>query len=172
MATRITSLHQLTPALQTKSGVLLANAICATQSTTRGQLVTLLSTNRPLPFPLRSDIVCCDNTAPTPSNQPVKTYNPAASSHVSPCAPQLCHLNITTAIKGNPQSSTAGRTVQRRNTLCLYTVNNTNTLTTTRIHSYHIVTFSSLNYRTVGRLRMRSFPLFITRSYRNNDLFH
>lgn len=164
-------LERLTPGLGTKSEIILSNAICASHSTTRGEVVTTLRGNRGPPCSLGSTIVCCTNPAPTPRNLTINTYKPAASDEVSIFTPLLLSGNIITVINGNRHGGTIYSTVIHGGTICLYTVNNTNTLTSGYVGDYGIVTCSSLNYRSIGRLGFRSFPLAITISYDNKGIF-
>lgn len=146
-------------ALGTKSCICLAKAICATESTTRGEVCRVLRRNKRLPVSVRNRIVCCVKPSPTERKHPVNSTKPAATDEVSGCTPRLLSLKLNTVVKGKGEGRTMVSTVMHGNSMCFTTINKTKTLLSGYVASSRIMTCSSLKARTVEGLAIRGFPI-------------
>lgn len=147
-----------------------ANRVCITESTTRGEVVRTLSHGRRLPVSVGSSAVCCVKPSPTESKHPVNSTKPAATAEVSGCTPELLSLNRGTVVNGKGESGRMVSTIVLGGTICFTTINKTNTLLSGYVGSSRMVYCSSLNTRTVEGVCMRSFPMVIMVSDRKGGL--
>lgn len=156
--------------LGSKSCMCLAKAVCATESTTRGEVCRALLSKGRLPMSMGKRFVCCLKPAPTERKRIVKSTKPAADDEVSGCAPAVLSRKLGNVVKGKGQSSRIVRSVGRGNTMCFTTIKKTKTLLSGYVGRTRMVTCSSLKARTVQGLEIRGFPIVMMVSGRKGGL--
>ncbi|MGC9490396.1 MAG: Fe-S-containing hydro-lyase [Thermovirgaceae bacterium] len=157
--------------LRAGDSVFLNGVIYTARDAAHQRLVESADAGRPLPFPIKGQVLYYVGPAPAPPGWPVGPAGPTTSGRMDPYTPRLLELGLGGMIGKGSRSETVVKAMKRYKAVYFGAVGGAAALVARCITGVETVAYEDLGPEAVFRFTVSRLPLTVLIDSRGNNLY-
>ncbi len=158
-------------ALKTGQRLILSGRIYTARDMAHKRLINMIKSNKPLPIPLKDEILYYCGPTPPPPGRVIGSCGPTTSSRMDPFTPQLLKKGLAGMIGKGERSDEVRRAIKKHGALYLAATGGIGALLSKRIKSARVAAFRDLGTEAIHQFEVEDFPVIVAIDTKGRDLY-
>lgn len=151
--------------------ILLNGIIYTARDTAHYRLVKLIKKHKPLPIPLKNQIIYYTGPTPVAAGKIIGSAGPTTSSRMDPYTPELLKKGLKGMIGKGERGEAVIKALVKFKAVYFVAVGGAGALLSQQIRSAKIVAFPELGPEAIYQLEVKDFPVFVAVDICGNNIF-
>jgi fumarate hydratase subunit beta len=135
------------------------------------RLIALIQQDKPLPIPLKGEVIYYVGPSPAKPGQPVGAAGPTTSYRMDPYTSSLIALGLKGMIGKGARSDEVKHAIKKHKAVYFAAIGGTGALIAQSIRSVEVVAYPELKTEAIRRLEVKNLPLIVANDVHGGDLY-
>ena len=151
--------------------VFLSGSIYTARDVAHKRLVALIQEDKPLPIPLKGEVIYYVGPSPAKPGNLVGAAGPTTSYRMDPYAPSLIALGLKGMIGKGARNDEVKNAIKKYKAVYFAAIGGAGALIARSIRSVEVVAYPELKTEAIRRFEVENFPLIVANDIHGGDLY-
>jgi len=158
-------------ALKAGDQVLISGIVYTARDAAHKRLVELIDAGKPLPFPVKGQVIYYVGPSPAPPGRVIGAAGPTTSYRMDPYTPKLLKLGLKGMIGKGKRSQEVREAIITYKAVYMAAIGGAGALMSMAIKEAEVIAYEDLGPEAIRRLRVEKLPAVVVYDTYGNDLY-